>query len=188
MTKPWMAFSLYAVVAASVGVALAKSSAPREKAALVARGEHLVAANGCAHCHTPKRFDEKLGVPVPDPTKFLAGHPAGSPEPSAPAKTDSLVANATMTGFHFAFGRVYASNLTPDPSGLGGWTEEQFISALRTGRHMGGTGRPILPPMPWESIRLLDDDDLHAIFAYLRTIPPVKNEVPVRVELTWRPL
>ena len=53
-----------------------------------------------------------------------------------------------------------------------------FVGAIRTGRHMGGTGRPVLPPMPWQNLRKLRDEDLRSIWAYLRTIPPVKNDVP----------
>jgi hypothetical protein len=48
---------------------------------------------------------------------------------------------------------------------------------MRTGRHMG-RGRPILPPMPWEMVGKLTDQDLRAVFAYLKTLPAVKNRVP----------
>ena len=62
-------------------------------------------------------------------------------------------------------------------TGLGAWTEQNFVDTMRTGRHMG-RGRPILPPMPWEMVGKLTDQDLKAVFAYLRTVPPVKNRVP----------
>ena len=69
-------------------------------------------------------------------------------------------------------------NLTPDKNtGIGIWTEEMFLSALKTGRHMG-VSRPILPPMPWQAFRNLSDADLKAIFSYLRTIKPVHNRIP----------
>ena len=72
----------------------------------------------------------------------------------------------------------YTANLTPDPeTGLGQWTEQQFVDTIRTGRHQG-RGREILPPMPWPAFRNLNDADLKAIFAFLRTIPPMKNKVP----------
>jgi hypothetical protein len=79
-----------------------------------------------------------------------------------------------------AWGRTYAANLTPDEdSGIGRWTEEQFKQTLRTGRHLGGEGsRPILPPMPWFNYAEMSESDLKAMFAYLRSIPPVKNAVP----------
>jgi hypothetical protein len=89
------------------------------------------------------------------------------------------VINATMTSFRAPFGTVYTANLTPDAAtGLGAWTEEMFVRAVRTGRHMGGTGRPILPPMPWPNLAQQSDDDLKAVFAYLRSIPAIRNEVP----------
>ena len=72
----------------------------------------------------------------------------------------------------------HSANLTPDENtGIGSWSEETFVRALRTGRHMG-VSRPILPPMPWGSFRNLDDEDLRSIYAYLRTVPPVHNRVP----------
>jgi len=49
---------------------------------------------------------------------------------------------------------------------------------MRTGRHMGGNGRPILPPMPWMNVARQSDSDLKAIFAYLRTVPAIHNDVP----------
>jgi hypothetical protein len=52
-----------------------------------------------------------------------------------------------------------------------------FVKAIRTGKHWG-VSRPILPPMPWPAFRNLTDDDLKAMFAFLRTIPPVVNHVP----------
>jgi hypothetical protein len=62
-------------------------------------------------------------------------------------------------------------------AGLGIWTEEMFINAIRTGRHYG-VSRPIMPPMPWQNYRHFTDDDIKAVFAYLRSIPPIFNEVP----------
>ena len=52
-----------------------------------------------------------------------------------------------------------------------------FLLAMKTGKHMGH-GREILPPMPWQSVGRLNEEDLKAIFAYLRMIPPVSNTVP----------
>ncbi|HXQ23453.1 MAG TPA: hypothetical protein VN812_17380 [Candidatus Acidoferrales bacterium] len=62
---------------------------------------------------------------------------------------------------------------------MGDWTEQAFIRALRTGKHQGQpTGRDILPPMPWPDFKNATDADLKAIWAYLRSIPPIKNQVP----------
>ena len=72
----------------------------------------------------------------------------------------------------------YSANITPDPNtGIGIWTEEMFLKTMRTGKHMGA-GRPVLPPMPWQSIGTLSDEDLKAVFAYLRAVPAIKNHVP----------
>jgi hypothetical protein len=68
--------------------------------------------------------------------------------------------------------------LTPDQNtGLGIWTEEMFVKAIRTGKHFG-TSRPIQPPMPWIWLREATDEDLKSIFACLRSIPPIVNHVP----------
>jgi hypothetical protein len=66
------------------------------------------------------------------------------------------------------------------------WTEEIFIKALRTGKHMG-TSRDILPPMPWPLYAQLNDDDLRAIWAYLGTIPAIVNHVPEPIPPTAAP-
>jgi hypothetical protein len=72
----------------------------------------------------------------------------------------------------------FTANLTPDPeTGLGKWTLRTFSDTIRTGRHLG-RGREILPPMPIPAYRNFDDQDLAAIFAYLQSIPAVKNKVP----------
>ena len=76
------------------------------------------------------------------------------------------------------WGISYAANLTPDGNtGLGIWTEQMFVDAMRTGRHMG-TARGIAPPMPWTSLGHATNEDLAAIYAYLRTIKPIVNHVP----------
>ena len=84
----------------------------------------------------------------------------------------------TNTAFAGPWGISYAFNLTPDKNtGIGIWTEDIFIKTIRNGRHWG-VARPILPPMPWQNIREMTDEDLRAVFAYLRSIPPVNNKVP----------
>jgi len=89
-----------------------------------------------------------------------------------------IVTSMELTAWSGPWGVSYAQNLTPDENtGMGIWTEEMFVQALRTGRHMG-VSRPILPPMPWEVYRRLSDEDLKSVYAFLRSIPPVKNRVP----------
>jgi hypothetical protein len=67
-----------------------------------------------------------------------------------------------------------SANITPDPSGISYYDEEMFVRALRTGR-VGA--RLLNPPMPWWVFRNMSDDDLKAIFAYLRTVRPVRHHV-----------
>jgi hypothetical protein len=87
-----------------------------------------------------------------------------------------------MTAFSGPWGVSFAANLTPDTeTGLGSWTEEMFTQALRTGRHQG-RGRPIMPPMPWPNLAAATDDDLHAMWAFMRTIPAIHNQVPQPVD------
>jgi hypothetical protein len=76
------------------------------------------------------------------------------------------------------FGTSFAINLTPDEAtGIGAWTEDIFIQTMRSGRRWGAS-RPILPPMPWQAYAVLTDEDIKAVYAYLRTVPPIKNRVP----------
>jgi hypothetical protein len=76
----------------------------------------------------------------------------------------------------------FTANLTPDPeTGLGKWTADTFIQAIRSGRHEG-QGRPILPPMPYPQYRQATDEDLRAVFAYLQTLTPVRNQVPQPID------
>jgi hypothetical protein len=62
-------------------------------------------------------------------------------------------------------------------SGSGAWTEEAFIAAMRNGKHLGA-GRDILMPMPWFNLATATDEDLSAMFAYLKSIEPIENMVP----------
>jgi hypothetical protein len=187
MTKPTTLFTTIGIaVAATALAALAgcnRSPAPPAtdgKAAQIERGRLLVTIGGCNDCHTPMKFDPEVGMPVPDMSRMLSGHPEGAPDPAGtPAGHDMAVIGATMTSFKLSFGTVYTANLTPDKdTGLGAWTEEMFTRAVRTGRHMGGNGRPILPPMPWPNVAQLSDGDIKAVFAFLQSIPAIHNDVP----------
>ena len=154
----------------------ADSSPP--DAAKVARGKYLVSTSACHDCHTPWKMGEN--GPEPDFSRALSGHPESLVMPPPPALTQgwSIVAGATMTAWSGDWGTSFTANLTPDPdTGLGRWTFQNFRDTIRTGRHMG-RGRPVLPPMPIPVYRNFTDEDLEAIYSYLRTIPPVTNRVP----------
>jgi len=151
-------------------------------AALIKRGEYIVNMMGCQDCHTPWKMGPK--GPEPDVTRHLSGHPADMKMPPAPALQMPWMAaaSATMTAWSGPWGVSFTANLTPDPeTGLGKWTEQMFIDAIRTGRHQG-KGRPILPPMPQPALKNATDADLKAIFAYLRSIKPIVNKVPEPIE------
>jgi mono/diheme cytochrome c family protein len=118
----------------------------------VARGKYLVTIAGCNDCHTPESF---LGKP--DFSRRLGGSDVGF---AIPGK-----------------GVFVGANLTPDKeTGLGNWTDDQIITAFTAG--LWPDGRRLAPIMPWQALTQLSPDDAHAIVAYLRSIPAVKNAVP----------
>lgn len=147
---------------------------------VVERGKYLVAAGACIECHTPFRMG--ANGPEPDLSRLLSGHPESEvvdpPPPPTPHSGPTWMWSQSNTMFQGAFGTSYAINLTPDEAtGIGAWTEDIFVQSIKTGRHWGAS-RPILPPMPWQSYSRLTEDDLKAIYAYLRTLPPIENRVP----------
>lgn len=147
---------------------------------LVKRGEYLVGAIGCDDCHTPK----KMGANGPelDLEHRFSGHPAT--QPTGPADTAVMKNGWVLFGMGLTtavgpWGQSYAANITSDSTGIGTWTEDQFLRCIRKGLSKGLEGnRPLLPPMPWQGYRNLSDDDLKAVFAYLKTTKPVENVVP----------
>jgi cytochrome c len=145
----------------------------------VQRGKYLVSAMGCSGCHTPKTMSP-AGLQS-DPSRFLSGHPEDAvlgPPPRLDGGHWSAVSSWDTTAWSGPWGVSYSANLTPDENtGIGSWSEDTFVRALRTGRHMG-TSRPILPPMPWGAFRNLTDEDLRSVYAYLMSVPPVRNRVP----------
>jgi cytochrome c553 len=145
----------------------------------VEHGKHLVTVSGCGDCHTPLKMGER--GPEPDMAHMLAGHPAQMvmpPVPELPPGPWLTVVAATNTAWAGPWGVSFTANLTPDPeTGTGKWTKQMFIDAIRNQRHLG-SGRPLLPPMPAAQYASYSDDDLGAIFAYLQSLPPIKNAVP----------
>ncbi len=148
-------------------------------ARLVSRGEYLVTILACNDCHTP--WVEGPDGAGPDMTRRLSGHPESVIMPEPPNLGDdgwAWMGAATNTAFAGPWGVSYAFNLTPDENtGLGIWTLDMFKGALRTGKHFG-VARDILPPMPWHFYGKMTDEDIEAVYTYLRSIPPVHNRVP----------
>ena len=140
-------------------------------------GEHLVTIAGCNDCHTPKKMTP-MG-PVDDSTLLLSGHPQSMPAPAVDRKqleSKGFVLTATFTSWVGPWGITYSANLTPDETGTGNWTEDQFLYALKNlvSKGLPG-GRPLLPPMALMPVKYMTDAEMRAIYAYLRTVKPVKN-------------
>ena len=173
-----------AVSAATTRGTIAAPQAAPERARSVERGAYLVRIMGCNDCHTPHR---------PGPLRAGAGHVARAQRASGgprrcrrrrdlPGGPWGWAGAGTMTAFAGPWGVSFTANLTPDPeTGLGKWTEEMFLATIRSGRHEG-KGRPLLPPMPLPIVRALTDSDVRDLFAYLQSLPPVRNRVPAPID------
>lgn len=160
------------------GIGEAGSQTKAGKTAQIARGKYLVDIMGCHDCHTPM----KLGPNGPewDMTRALSGHPEDAPAlPPANLPAGYMAAiGGTFTSFSGPWGTSFTKNLTPDKeTGLGDWTVEEFIATMQTGRERG-KGRPVLPPMPVQNLKALSDSDIRALFAYLQSLPAIKNRTP----------
>jgi hypothetical protein len=153
---------------------------PKTQAEMVALGKYLVHTSACDDCHTPKIFTDK--GPIFDTTRLLSGFPEGEILPSIDMNMigpDKWVATEKHLGAWVGpWGISYSANLTPDKAtGIGTVTEEMFIKTMREGK-LKGVGRSLLPPMPWEVYRLKTDEDLKAMYAYLMSLKPIRNQVP----------
>ncbi len=146
----------------------------------VKRGEYLVSVIGCADCHTPKKMTER--GPAPDLDKYMMGFDSSRPMPPVPDGVPMgpwVLFNGELTAAVGPWGTSYAGNITPHETGIGNWTFEQFRKVMKEGKYKGmDQGRPIMPPMPVEAYKNFSDDDLQAIFAYLKSIKPIENIVP----------
>ena len=149
----------------------------------VQRGEYLSYQMGCHDCHSPKVFSAN-GQMAFDTARLLSGHPASEALPKITDKSmiapgQWILFTGGLTGYVGPWGTSYSANLTPDPSGTGEWTFEQFKTALTQGKYKGlENGRPIMPPMPWQNFAKMDPADMQSLWAYLRSLKPVNNVVP----------
>ena len=124
------------------------------------RGEVLAYTSGCHDCHTPGTF-----YGAPNFERLLAG---------------------SELGWEGPWGVTYARNLTPDAAtGLGAWTDDEMIRALRSGVRKDGS--PILPPMPWQNYARMSPEDMSDLIVYLRSIPAVNHAAPERVAPGGKP-
>lgn len=125
------------------------------------RGKYLATTMDCSGCHTPGIFSGK-----PDFEKTLAGSEIGIQIPG--------------------LGIFYPPNLTPEETGIGSWTEQDIVTAIRTG--VRPDGRILAPIMPWRSYAALPDADARALAAYLKSLKAVENKVPAMVGASEKPV
>jgi mono/diheme cytochrome c family protein len=168
--------SAAAAVAAVLSISTPAAAQQAGSNTAVERGRYLVRITGCHDCHSPK-----VQGMTPNLDLSLSGRPATT---QLPSETKSEVhASPDLTAWTGPWGYSVASNLTPDPAtGIGTrYNEASFIATMRTGKKPNGT--PIMPPMPSEVYQNMTDDDLKAIFAYLRTVKPIRNAVLAGLKL-----
>lgn len=163
--------SLLALAAAAANPALCADA--------VERGKYLVTIAACHDCHTPLKVGPN--GPEPDMARMLSGHPETLRIPAAstlPQEPWAVTISGSNTAWSGPWGVSFTANLTPDPeTGLGKWSYRNFRDTIRSGRHLG-RGREVLPPMPVAMYRHMTDADLEAVFAYLQSIPAIRNRVP----------
>ena len=141
-----------ALVAVVIAMAAGLATVGARGETPVERGKYLAAVMDCTGCHTTGALAGQ-----PDPAMFLAGSTIGFEIPG--------------------FGIFYPPNLTPDvETGLGAWSEQQIVDAVRTGVRPDGRG--LAPVMPWPSYGALTDVDAAALATYLKSLPAVSHAAP----------
>ena len=175
--------SILAISIASCNSGDTKKEVPTaviSKDSLIKRGEYLVAIAGCDDCHTPKKMGP-MG-PEPDMDKRLSGYRSEVPLPPVDTnviKKGWVLVNGELTGWAGPWGASFTANITSDETGIGSWTEEQFKKAITQGKWKGMDGnRTLLPPMPWQDFSHFTDEDVKAIYTFLKSTKPVKNIEP----------
>lgn len=162
--------SMLAVACALNSSSRDKIPADWEQASYVERGDYLVNHLGhCVGCHTPLARDGRS-----DRGLFLSG---------VPAKFAGAIAGPPqVAGFPGPRGsRVYAKNLTPDAeTGIGRWSEEQFVGTFKTGVRPDGV-KYVISPMEWNIYANMKEEDVRAIYRYLRTVKPISNKAPQNI-------
>ena len=174
------------IIAGSTLYACSSASSEEKKepimsqAEMVKRGDYLVNSVGCDDCHSPKRFGPKGPELIPE--LRLSGYPSTLPikkPDSNVIKQGWMMFAPDLTSAVGPWGISFAANITPDETGIGNWTEQNFMTAIRHGKSKGlENNRDLLPPMPWFVYKNFTDEDIKSIFAYLKSLPPVHNVVP----------
>jgi hypothetical protein len=147
---------------------------------LVKRGSYLVTTMLCDDCHSPKRMGPQGPELIPE--RRLSGFIQTNKIPTvntAEIRKGWVMFNEDLTAAVGPWGVSFAANLTSDASGIGNWSFDQFKTAIRDGKAKGlNANRSLLPPMPWTNIRNANDEDLKAIFTFLKSTKPVRNIIP----------
>ena len=153
---------------------------------MVQRGEYLVTTIGCGDCHSPKLTGPMGSEIIPE--RMLSGYPADRPLEKIDVNVLQkgwVLFTSDLTGAVGPWGVSFAANLTSDQSGVGNWTEDNFLRAMKQGKFKGIEGsRDLLPPMPWANYAKMSDEDVRYVFAYLKTVKPVYNLVPAAIPPT----
>ena len=151
MKQPiYSTFARPALLAVTVSLGALAAPALADEAQ-IARGKYLVTIAGCNDCHTPGAL-----MGNPDMKRYLGGSDVGFSIPGQ--------------------GVFVGNNLTPDvETGLGGWTADQIVTAIRKGKRPDGSD--LSPVMPWPAFAHLTDEDAGAIAAFLKSLPPVSNKI-----------
>ena len=137
------------ITAFSFAIGMAATSVSAETA--LERGEYLSHVMVCVECHTPG---------------LLSGGERGA----------DLAGSEVGYGIPF-LGVFHGPNLTPDEeTGLGTWSADEIVTAIRTGERPDG--RILAPAMPWRSFAKMTDEDAYALVAYIQSLDPVSNQVP----------
>jgi len=151
-------------------------------------GEAIVEGWNCSFCHTPQ-IKGPDGKPMPDPKRLMSGHPADDQIPEVPDMVISssewmeFLDNLDSTVWATDNLLIFSANLTPDDeTGIGTWTEVEFVETIRQGRHRG-IERRINYPMPWRELSEVSDEELLSVYEYLMSLEPVNNKVPPSIVL-----
>jgi hypothetical protein len=177
------------IAAAIIGVSVISCNDKKENSpvaqavsndSLIARGAYLVNAVGCDDCHSPKKMGAH-GPEIIEESRF-GGYPASRPL----AKVDTnvikngwIMLGPDLTNAAGPWGISFAANISSSETGIGNWSEKQFFKVIREGKFHGLDGsRDLLPPMPWFVYKNFNDEDIRAIFAFLKSTKPVENIVP----------
>ncbi len=172
--------SMLAIACNSTQPPVAEKNTPTQEEK-VKRGEYLVTVIGCGDCHTPKIMTPQ--GPAPDMERYLSGYnaemPLGKYDTTLAASGQWALFKGDLTAAAGPWGVSFAANITSDGTGIGNWSLENFRKAMKEGKYKGiDNSRPMLPPMPWQNFARLTDEDIEAMFEYLKTVKPVKNLVP----------